>query len=227
MTGWFKMCWTRSKEKISVKLWWSCCSTKSTEIKSKNWWNGKTRHLQCKITRKSSINLIKQMSMRPRKFWWPEFTTWWIQVGFTTKPCMLLSEKAQKTWGNVRLSWKSTWTSSEESWRTVALNRTWTEMKSWGSLLQSRERDSEKKIPFKIQQDARVCIALIQPMVWLLMGCEAALPTDLIFHWFQEIFFFDFIFALLFLKSDNLFEHTYFLMRLLNQNVNFICIIIY
>jgi hypothetical protein len=84
-----------------------------------------------------------------------------------------------------------------------------------------------EKIPFKIQQDARVCIALIQPMVWLLMGCEDALPTDLIFHWFQEIFFFDFIFALWFLKSDNLFEHTYFLMRLLKQNVNFICTIIY
>jgi hypothetical protein len=100
-------------------------------------------------------------------------------------------------------------------------------MKSWGSLLQLRERDSEKKIPFKIQQDARVCIALIQPMVWLLMGCEAALPTDLIFHWFQEIFFFDFVFALWFLKSDNLFGHTYFLMRVLKQNVNFICTIIY
>ena len=85
------------------------------------------------------------MSMRLKKFWWPESSTWWMKVGFSTKPCTLLSEKTQRTWECAGSSWKSTWISSEESWRTVASNRMWTETKWWGSPRQSRERDSERK----------------------------------------------------------------------------------
>lgn len=96
LASWLKTSWRRWKDKTRERLWWSCCLIMWTEVKQKNWWNGKTKHWQLKITKKSLIILSKKTSMRPRKFWWRHCSIWWTKDGFSTKPCMQISEGVHK-----------------------------------------------------------------------------------------------------------------------------------